>query len=230
MSTISLNLPLRYRIDLKMVKRREVLLVDQKNFIPRFKDIKAWRNGNKLSRFARHMFEHKNMRRVLSSNLAVAALATTIFPAVSPAFTSNILAGKTTINVSSEPLKIDTSRGVQLPLASFHINQGFFAYHPGLDLKGAIGEPIKPVMVGTVTEADYSHFGYGNVVIVNHGDGIESLYAHMSKIFVKNGDRVDLNSVLGLVGTTGHSTGPHLHLEIREKGASVNPLRVLPIK
>lgn len=228
MSKLSLNLPLRYRIDLHMVKRREESPVDQKTFIPRLKDVKSWRNGNKISRFFRHMFEHENLHKVLSRNLAVAAIAGTMLHGVLPAAASNFANGDLTVNMATTPIVLNTEHGVQEPLNSMHINQGYFSYHPGLDLKGTIGDPIKPIMVGTVVEADYSRVGYGNVVMVNHGGGIETVYAHMSKILVKVGDSVNLDTVLGLIGSTGHSTGPHLHLEVRENGSTVNPLRVLP--
>ncbi len=228
MSKLSLNLPLRYRIDLNMVKRRELLLVEQKNFIPRLKDIKSWRNGNKLSRFFRHMFEHENIHKVLSRNLAVAAIAGTMLHGVIPASASNFINGNVTINMATTPIVLNTEHGIQEPLTTMHINQGYFSYHPGVDLKGTIGDPIKPIMVGTVVEAGFSRVGYGNVVMVDHGGGIETVYAHMSKILVKEGQSVNLDTVLGLIGTTGHSTGPHLHLEVRENGSTVNPLRVLP--
>jgi hypothetical protein len=211
-----------------MVKRREEFTVEKKNFIPRLKDMKSWRNGNKVSRFFRHMFEHENLHKVLGRNLAVAAIAGTMLHGVLPASASNFASGNITVNMSTAPLVLNTEHGIQEPLSSMHINQGYFSYHPGIDLKGTIGDPIHPIMVGTVVEAGYSHVGYGNVVMVNHGGGIETVYAHMSKIFVKTGDAVNLDSVLGLIGSTGHSTGPHLHLEVRENGSTVNPLRVLP--
>lgn len=227
MSKLTLELPMRYRIDLSLIKRREVAPVGE-NFIPRIKDFKSWRNGNKLSRFFRHIFEHKNINRVLGSNLAVAALAATMLPQVTPALTSTYASGNAVVNMNTAPITFKTERGVQYPLQKMHINQGYFAYHPGVDLKGAKGDPIKSIMVGTVEVAEYSRFGYGNSVIINHGDGFASLYAHMSKINVKTGDRVDLNTVIGEVGSTGRSTGFHLHLEVRENGVSINPFRILP--
>lgn len=158
----------------------------------------------------------------------MAALAGTMLHGVVPATVSTFNSGNVEVNMSTTPIVLNTEHGIQQPLQTMHINQGYFSYHPGLDLKGTIGEPIKPIMVGTVIEAGYSRVGYGNVVMVDHGNNLQTLYAHMSKILVKVGDSVTLNSVLGLVGTTGHSTGPHLHLEVRDNGMNVNPLRVLP--
>ena len=228
MSKLTLNLPLRYRIDLNLVKRREVSDVDEKTFIPRIRDFKSWRTGNKASRFFRHMFEHKNLSRVLGSHLAVAAIASTMLPNVLPAYSSTFINGNGTVNLSTSPIVVKTEHGVQFPLAQMHINQGYFAYHPAIDLKATIGDSIRPLMVGTVIEAEYSRIGYGNVVMVAHGEGFETLYAHMSKIYVKVGQHVDMDTILGEAGTTGHSTGPHLHLEVRENGSPINPLRILP--
>lgn len=228
MSKLTLNLPLRYRIDLKMVKRRDLSGVEEKTFIPRIHDLKSWRNGNKVSRFFRHMFEHKKWNRVLGSHLAIAAIASTMLPNVMPAYSSSFVNGTGTVNLSTAPITIKTERGIQFPLSNMHINQGYFSYHPALDLKASVGDDVKSIMVGTVVEASHSRFGYGNAVLISHGGGIETLYAHLSKILVKTGDNVDLDTIIGKAGTTGRSTGPHLHLEVRENGSPVNPRRVLP--
>ncbi len=228
MSKLSLNLPLRYRIDLNMVKRRDSAPVEEKTFIPRLKDLKSWRNGNKISRFFRHMFEHDNLNRVLGRNLAVAAIAGTMLPNVLPAYTSNFNSGNVSINTSTTPIQLKTEHGIQAPLAVMHINQGYFTYHPGIDFKGTKGDPVKSIMVGTVEAAEYSPVGYGNAVLINHGQGFSSLYAHLSKINVKQGDAVTMDTVIGHVGSTGRSTGAHLHLEVRENGVPINPLRLLP--
>jgi murein DD-endopeptidase MepM/ murein hydrolase activator NlpD len=69
--------------------------------------------------------------------------------------------------------------------------------------------------------------GYGNLVVVGHGHGVHSFYAHLSSIAVRGGQRVRTGRVLGRVGATGEATGPHLHFEVRVRGAAVNPLPVL---
>jgi len=117
---------------------------------------------------------------------------------------------------------------IELPLEFNYMSQGFSSFHPAIDLATKYGTSIKPIKAGVVKEAGYSPFGYGNEVLINHGDGMESLYAHLSKIEVKTGDEVTVDSEIGLVGTTGHSTGPHLHLEIHQNGKSINPLTILP--
>lgn len=117
---------------------------------------------------------------------------------------------------------------IQIPIEFIYMSQGFTAFHPGVDLATKFGTPIKPVMAGTVEMAGYSPFGYGNEIVLDNGDGVETLYAHLSKIEVKEGDEVDMETEIGLVGSTGHSTGPHLHLEVHKNGKPINPVSFLP--
>jgi murein DD-endopeptidase MepM/ murein hydrolase activator NlpD len=109
------------------------------------------------------------------------------------------------------------------------MSQGFSTFHPGLDLATKYGTKINPIESGTVKMAGYSSFGYGFEIVIDHEDGTESLYAHLSKIEVKKGDTVNLNTEIGLVGSTGHSTGPHLHLEVHKNGIAINPLSVITL-
>lgn len=98
--------------------------------------------------------------------------------------------------------------------------------HTGLDIATKTGTPIKVVASGTVTEASYDG-SYGNLVKVNHGNGVETWYAHTSKMYVKKGQKVEAGDVIAAVGSTGNSTGPHLHLEIRVNGEHINPQKYL---
>ncbi len=99
--------------------------------------------------------------------------------------------------------------------------------HAGIDLGAMTGTPIVASAGGTVIQAGV-YGGYGNTVIISHGNGISTLYAHQSKIEASNGDRVERGDVIGYVGSTGNSTGPHLHFEIRVSGDAVNPRGYLP--
>ena len=94
--------------------------------------------------------------------------------------------------------------------------------HTGLDIAAAKGTPIKVVADGTVTFARYNG-SYGNLVKIDHGNGLETWYAHTNKMYVKVGEQVKAGDVIAEVGSTGNSTGPHLHLEIRIDGKHVNP-------
>lgn len=98
--------------------------------------------------------------------------------------------------------------------------------HTGLDIAAKTGTPIKVVADGTVTSAKYSG-AYGNLVKVDHGNGVETWYAHNSKMYVKAGQKVTAGDTIAAVGSTGNSTGPHLHLEIRVNGVHVNPQNYL---
>lgn len=94
--------------------------------------------------------------------------------------------------------------------------------HTGLDIAAASGTPIKVVSDGTVTFAGWSG-SYGYLVKVSHGNGVETWYAHTSKMYVSVGQNIVAGDVIAAVGSTGNSTGPHLHLEIRINGKTVNP-------
>lgn len=96
--------------------------------------------------------------------------------------------------------------------------------HTGIDFTAPIGTPIYATGDGVVERLKNKMTGYGKVVIINHGFGYESLYAHMSKIIVKPGEKVKRGQIIGYVGNTGRSTGPHVHYEIRKNGKPINPV------
>ena len=98
--------------------------------------------------------------------------------------------------------------------------------HTGLDIAATTGTQIKVIADGTVTSAQYTG-SYGYLVKVDHGNGVESWYAHTSKMYVKAGEMVKAGDVIAAVGSTGNSTGPHLHLEIRINGQHVNPQKYI---
>jgi len=99
--------------------------------------------------------------------------------------------------------------------------------HSGLDIGGAQGAPIYAAKAGTVIAAGVRG-GYGNTIVIDHGEGLSSLYAHQSKFEVGNGARVETGEIIGRVGSTGMSTGPHLHFEIRLFGTPIDPMPFMP--
>lgn len=100
-------------------------------------------------------------------------------------------------------------------------------FHHGLDIAIPSGTPLRAARAGKVTKTDW--FGvYGLTVMIDHGNGVQTLYAHNSKILVKVGDSVFAGEEISLSGTTGNSTGPHLHFEIRRNGRTVDPEDYLP--
>ena len=103
------------------------------------------------------------------------------------------------------------------------------ASHKGVDLASRTGNKIKVQANGKVTKAEYSG-GYGNLVVVDHGNGFITKYAHLHKIYVKKGQKVNINDTLGEVGSTGRSTGPHLHYEVIYNGQDVDPMPFIKAK
>jgi murein DD-endopeptidase MepM/ murein hydrolase activator NlpD len=108
------------------------------------------------------------------------------------------------------------------------ISTNYSRWHPGIDVPQPKGTPVKPIAEGTVSVVENSRWGYGKSVIVTHTSGYASRYAHLSTIEVKVGDKVTADSNLGQVGSTGRSTGNHLHMEIYANGKTVNPVVALP--
>ena len=96
--------------------------------------------------------------------------------------------------------------------------------HAGLDFAAPQGTPIYATAVGRVTVAGNTNNGYGNHVVINHGYGYETLYGHMVRVKVKSGDLVKRGEVIGWVGSTGKSTGPHCHYEVHKNGQKIDPV------
>ncbi len=124
----------------------------------------------------------------------------------------------------------------RLPVANFTMTSGFgvrydpfngrAAMHAGIDFAGAHGEPIMAAADGVVVRAGWMS-GYGNVIDIDHGRGILTRYGHLSRIQVREGDRVAAGDQIGRMGSTGRSTGTHLHFEIRVDGEAVDPMPYL---
>ena len=113
------------------------------------------------------------------------------------------------------------------PSLGHKINQYYYGYtHPGIDINNFLGMPIYAAADGIVELARW-HGGYGNCVIIDHENGLETVYGHSSRLLVSEGQKVHRGQVIALVGSTGHSTGPHLHFEMRKDGYLVNPLNFL---
>lgn len=108
------------------------------------------------------------------------------------------------------------------------LTQGFSWYHPGIDIADRSALGIAASDGGVVTVAGWpDNYGYGNRVVIDHGNGYQTLYGHLSNIYISVGQRVSRGQIIGQMGSTGRSTGTHLHLEIRYKGIAVNPRAIL---
>lgn len=121
--------------------------------------------------------------------------------------------------------QISGSRNLAWPTASHHINQYFHYGHPGVDIHGVLQDPIYAVDDGIVTTSGWNSGGYGNMILIDHGNGMVTRYGHASVLFVHSGDQVTKGQTIGMVGSTGHSTGPHVHFEVYLNGRRYNPLQ-----
>jgi murein DD-endopeptidase MepM/ murein hydrolase activator NlpD len=229
MKKISFELPkYRLQLHLKLVKRRKPLvsepLLPSKSLIK-----KKYRSGSWAGKIARHISTHRNARKALFTVFTTFIAIGTVLPgaqAKDSLTESNTVGTAQVVIEATNTLK--TQKSLQYPVANIKVNQGFSYFHPGLDLGSEVGTPVKAIKKGAVTEAGYSPGGYGNTVLVDHGDGLTSRYAHLSRIEVSAGQEVTTDTEVGRVGSTGRSTGPHLHLEIRKNNIPLNPISVLP--
>ena len=124
---------------------------------------------------------------------------------------------------SDKPVKsnVEFTSGFGTRSDPFHAGA---AFHPGIDLAGSYGTPIYATADGTVIHAGWNSGGYGNLVEIDHGRGITTRYGHMSAILVHEGDHITRGEQVGRMGSTGRSTGNHLHYEVRIDGRAVNPI------
>jgi hypothetical protein len=97
-------------------------------------------------------------------------------------------------------------------------------FHSGVDFVAGQGDPVHAAGAGRVVFAGYNSGGYGRLVVIRHTRGVTTWYAHLSRIALHRGERIRAGELVGRVGATGHATGPHLHFEVRVRGAAVNPL------
>jgi len=131
--------------------------------------------------------------------------------------------------LGSVPLRKPIDKEIDL-VSGFGVRNDPFtgspAMHTGLDMHGATGDPARATAEGKVTSAGWSG-GYGRVVDIDHGNGLSTRYAHLSAIDVQVGQMVKVGQIIGRIGSTGRSTGPHLHYETRVKGEPVDPNKFL---
>lgn len=106
------------------------------------------------------------------------------------------------------------------------INKHKKSRHKGVDFKGGLGLPIRSINAGKVVLTDNEFFG-GNTVMIDHGDGLFSIYMHLQKILVSAGSMVEKGDTVGLMGETGRATGPHLHLSLKYRGKTINPISLI---
>lgn len=182
--------------------------------------LQAVRRGSKISRLVRVITDKFNIKAILGGNLALFVLFT---GSLAPGAAALTQADPEATILGAPDQPISTEIKAQYPVEAVKFNQGFNFFHPGVDLDGVKGDPIRPIMKGRVVARQFSRWAYGNALLIDHGDGLQSLYGHLSKIYVFEGDEVDTRTVIGEMGSTGRSTGDHLHLEVHKNGRPINP-------
>ena len=179
--------------------------------------------SNPISFALRPLLTHPRLRFVLGISLVILVLGS-VTGANSAVYGLPDTGGPVEVVLNPGEPNIRTVQAVRKPLDKIDISQHFWGLHSGIDFRAPVGTPIWPVMSGVVIKADNKIAGYGNLIVLKHDNGYETWYAHLSKIRVKVSDKVDTSQIIGEVGSTGRSTGPHLHLELREpSGRIVNP-------
>lgn len=148
-------------------------------------------------------------------------------------FSSLFAAWQKMDNATEQSTKTQASIPSREPVDNVHLSSNFGSrsdpfnghkrMHQGIDIPGPLGTPVYATADGVVQRAEWSS-GYGNLVEINHGNGLETRYGHMSKLIAQPNERVRRGQLIGLMGSTGRSTGSHLHYEVRIAGAAVNPM------
>ncbi len=160
----------------------------------------------------------KGQELIIPGGIKKVATKTTTVAKTSPYNLKTVLpTSKDTYNTSSKFV---------WPSVATHITQYYHLGHHAIDIGGKTGTPIYAIEKGQVTLSGWSN-GYGNNIVIDHGGGQKSRYAHFSKLYVKKGAFVEKGQQIGEMGSTGNSTGPHLHIEININGINVNPLQYL---
>ena len=188
-------------------------------FIP-----KNTRKSHPISKFFRKTFESKKSKRFLGAGLTILMLVmgtmTNVLAAYDPVTADGML-------IEVPEVEVVTKSTLEKPFEG-QISQRFYRFHKGIDLISPVGTLIKPIADGVVKEVSFGRFGYGHSVLIEHSNGLTSLYAHLKNIYVDVDNSVDKDTEIGTVGMTGWTTGPHLHLEIYQDGKMINPESVLP--
>ena len=221
----------------KQIVQKGAVVRLQKHSSPLLVKELAWRavvfvaqcgRSNPVSFALRPLAGHKRLKTGLGVMLVVLAIiGAGVTPL--PSRASNSGGGWEVAMLGEGEVRLVTQEAVVDPLPLIEMSQKYWFLHPALDMRALAGTPIKPIMAGRVIAVETERWGYGKHVIIDHGNGYQSLYAHMAKMKVEVGQEVDTGSVIGEVGSTGRSTGPHLHLEVRENGKTVNPAQFLDV-
>ena len=189
------------------------------------------RSSHPISKLLRPVLETKRLKTVLGGAMSVlSVLLSSVW------FMTGIYQGSISVQAfSPSPTQavIETEKKEyfydfkNVVPAMTGVSQGFSRWHPGDDITAPAGSKIYPVQAGRVVRIENTRFGYGRSMLVDHGDGVVSLYAHLGKVLVVEGETVNSEVALAEIGLTGRTTGYHLHLEIRNDNRAINPSKHL---
>lgn len=213
----------------------------QKRYMPLAAKEVAWRalafavrcrKSNPLSFALRPIFNHKHLHVGVGLAIIIGLTSISLVSPFASQANDNTGGGPVSLSVLPEGEVNPTTReSVRVPTKYTYISQGFWALHPGIDFAGKVGEPVNSVMDGIVSQILYDKWDFGTHIVITHANKYSSLYAHLSKINVSVGQAVTTKTVIGEIGSTGRSTGPHLHLEIYDElSRPTNPATFLGIK
>lgn len=182
------------------------------------------RTSNPISKLFRPVFEKKSLKSALGGVISITSLASGLFflPGDQTVIASNIQPFDQNITIETQKSTVNV-----LP-NNTGVSQYFHLGHPGIDLTAPLGTKIYPLREGVVIEVSSTKWDYGRSVVIDHGNGLQTRYAHMGKMFVQEGERITTDKAIGEIGITGKTTGPHLHFEVIKNGDRVNPSPYLP--
>ena len=184
------------------------------------------RTSHPISKLFRPVFEKRNIKAAFGGVISMTTLASGMF--VLPGDPSVMASAN--IQPLDENIVIETKKTLVNVLPEFTgVSQEYHFGHPGMDITAELGAKIYPLKDGTVVLMSFSRWDYGRSVVVDHGNGMQTRYAHMGKIFVEEGDSITTDTAVGEVGLTGRTTGPHLHIEILKNNRAVNPRAYLTL-
>lgn len=143
--------------------------------------------------------------------------------AIPPLTQNRALAG----SLQSQEIKAEAIPQMSLPHPGY-LSTHFSRWHQGIDLATGLGMPIHPISEGVVEEVNFSFWGLGNHIAMSHSNGYRSVYGHMGKVYAKKGQFITSSNIVGEVGLSGWTSGPHTHLEIYKDGKPIDPQSILP--
>lgn len=192
--------------------------------------LKTLASNIKLSRFQgfRKLFKYSHIST--PTKLSVGGLLVLYFLGYQPVLAIPPIKKDVAWAAFSEEQSINKAsfgQSFSVPFAGY-ITTRFSSWHPGIDIAAGLSTPIHPIANGRVVEVTLGLWGLGHYVVIEHPQGIRSTYSHMGRVFARVGDSVSTESIIGEVGLTGHTTGPHTHLEVTLNGHYIDPETILP--